>query len=72
MNQTRTAALGRPAIKLQGEEVGGGGGGRGREGAFNVFAVDQPLPFVLPWFSDTWLFGLRGRFLAHECIILET
>ena len=41
--QNRGAALGRPAMKSLG---GGGGGG----GGFNKFAVDQPLPLVLPWF----------------------
>ena len=37
-NQNISAALGRPAMKL----LGGGG--------FNLFAVDQPLLLVLPWF----------------------
>ena len=35
-NQSRIAALGRPAIKLL--------------GGFNWFAIDQPSPFVLLWF----------------------
>ena len=35
-NQNRRAALGRPAIKFL--------------GGFTLFAVDQPLPLVLPWF----------------------
>ena len=37
----RRAALGRPEIKL----LGGGGGG------LNWFAVDQPSPLLLPWFT---------------------
>ena len=41
-SQNRRAALGQPAINLHG---GGGGGG----GGFNLFAVDQPSPMILPW-----------------------
>ena len=36
-NQNRRATLGQAAIKLLG-------------GGFNLFAVDQPSPLVLPWF----------------------
>ena len=39
-------------------------------GASTSFAVDQPSPLVLLCSSDTYWFGLRGRFLAHKCIIL--
>ena len=35
-NQNRSAALGRPAMKLL--------------GGLNWYAVDQPSPLVLPWF----------------------
>ena len=60
-NQNRGAACGRQAIKFLG---GRGGGGlqlaRGR------------LTLALSSFSDIKLFALRGRFLAHKCIILET
>ena len=36
-----------------------------------MFAVDQPSLLVLLGSSDTYLFGLRGRFLAHKCIKLR-
>ena len=45
-NQNRRAALRRPAIKL----LGGGGWGWGG-GGLNLFAVDQPSPLVLLWFT---------------------
>ena len=36
------------------------------------FRSTKSRPLFCLSFSDTYLVGLRGRFLAHKCIILET
>ena len=55
----RRAALGRPAIKL----LGGASTSLRSTRSRHKFCLGS---------SDTLLFGLRGRFLIHKCIILET
>ena len=57
-NQNRSAALGRPAMNIL--------------GASTSLRSINPRPWLCFGSSDTWLFVLRGRFLAHKCIILET
>ena len=54
-NQNRSAALGRPAMKLL--------------GASTSLRSTKPRPQFCLGSSETELFGLRGRFLAHKCII---
>ena len=63
-NQDRSAALGRPSMKL----LGGGGGGE----ASTSMRSTNPRPLFCLGSSDIELFGLRGRFLAHNSTILET
>ena len=46
---------------------GGGGGG----GSASLRSTNS-RPYFCFGYSDTLLFGLCGRFLAHRCISLET